>query len=67
MTISKIETQLEPLAYSIEEACRVSSLGRTNLYRFIREGKLDVRKLGGRTLVPAASLRRLIDEAPAVA
>jgi len=57
-------TPTEPLAYSINEACRVSSLGRTNLYRFIREGKLEIRKLNGRTLVPAASLRRLIDEAP---
>lgn len=57
--------RLEPVAYSIAEACRMSSLGRTNLYRFINEGKLEVRKLGRRTLVPAASLRRLIEEAPA--
>ncbi|WP_081725427.1 helix-turn-helix domain-containing protein [Mesorhizobium sp. L2C085B000] len=56
---------LEPLSYSVAEACRVSSLGRSNLYRFIREGKLEARKLGGRTLVPAAALRRLIEEAPA--
>lgn len=55
-----------PLAYSIEDAARALSIGRTNLYRFINEGKLEVRKLGGRTLVPAESLRRLIDDAPTV-
>lgn len=51
---------IEPLAYSINEACRVSSLGRTRLYQLIGEGRLDVRKIGKRTLIPAASLRALI-------
>ena len=52
---------LEPLAYSVGEACRVSSLGRTRLYQLIAEGRLDVRKIGKRTLIPAASLRALIE------
>lgn len=50
-----------PLAYSIDEACRVSSLCRSKLYQCIRENKLQIRKVGRRTLVPADSLRRLID------
>ncbi len=54
------DTHLEPLAYSIKEACRVSSLGRTRLYQLIGEGKLETRKIGKRTLIPAASLRALI-------
>lgn len=64
MNKSQENRQLEPVAYSIPEACRVSSLGRTNLYRFINEGKLEARKLGGRVLIPAESLRRLIEQAP---
>lgn len=52
---------VEPLAYSINEACRVSSLGRTRLYQLIGEGRLEVRKIGKRTLIPAASLRALIE------
>ena len=52
---------LEPLAYSVSEACRVSSLGRTRLYQLIAEGRLEARKIGKRTLIPAESLRRLID------
>ncbi|OYZ08255.1 MAG: excisionase [Novosphingobium sp. 28-62-57] len=52
---------LEPLAYSIADAVRVSSIGRTRLYALINEGRLEARKIGKRTLIPAASLRRLIE------
>ena len=47
-------------AYSVREACRVSSLRHTRLYQLIKEGRLDVRKVGKRTLIPAASLRALV-------
>ena len=51
----------EPLAYSVADACRVSSIGRTRLYQLIGEGRLHARKIGKRTLIPAASLRALIE------
>ena len=51
----------EPLAYSIADACRASSIGRTRLYQLIGEGRLEARKIGKRTLIPAASLRALIE------
>jgi len=51
----------EPLAYSIADAVRVSSIGRTRIYSLINEGRLEARKIGKRTLIPAASLRRLIE------
>lgn len=53
-------TTPDPLAYSIHDACRVSSIGKTRLYQLINEGKLEARKIGKRTLIPAASLRALI-------
>lgn len=53
-------TQSGPLAYSIAAACRASSLGRTTLYGLIAKGRLRVIKVGGRTLVPADSLRQLL-------
>ena len=37
---------LAPLAYSVSEACKVSSFGRTYLYQLINEGRLEVRKFG---------------------
>lgn len=51
----------EPLAYSVADAIRVSSIGKTRLYALIKEGRLEARKIGKRTLIPAASLRALID------
>jgi len=51
----------EPLAYTVADACRVSTIGKTRLYQLIAEGKLEARKIGKRTLIPAASLRALIE------
>ncbi len=51
----------EPLAYTIADACRASTFGKTRLYELIAEGRLEARKIGKRTLIPAASLRRLIE------
>lgn len=57
-----ISSQLpQPLAYSVADACKVSSIGKTRLYALIAEGRLEARKIGKRTLIPAASLRALID------
>jgi excisionase family DNA binding protein len=55
------ERSPEPLAYSVADACRVSSIGRTRLYQLIGEGRLQARKVGKRTLIPASSLRALIE------
>jgi excisionase family DNA binding protein len=50
-----------PLAYSIKEAVRLSSISRTHLYALIKAHKIKVTKVGNRTLVNAASLRQLIE------
>jgi Helix-turn-helix domain len=51
----------EPLAYSVADAIRVSTICKTRLYQLIAEGKLEARKIGKRTLIPGASLRALIE------
>lgn len=48
------------IAYSIKEACRASSLGRTTIYAHISAGRLCARRIGGRTIIPADSLNALI-------
>lgn len=58
-----LQPRIEPLAYSVHDACRVSSIGKTRLYQLIAEGRLESRKIGKRTLIPAASLRALIEGA----
>lgn len=50
----------EPIAYSINDAVRVSGIGRTSLYAAISSQKLIVRKIGKRTLIPADSLKKFI-------
>ena len=52
---------LKPLTYSVNDAAQVSSLGRTRLYELINKGKLDRIKVGGRTLIKADSLHRLLE------
>ena len=52
---------MEKLAYSINEAARTLSLGRTSIYAMIADGKLEAFKFGRRTLVKGDSIRRLVD------
>lgn len=55
-------TEPAKLAYSIKEACQVTSLGRTTIYAHIASGKLKATRICGRTIIPAASLHALIGE-----
>lgn len=50
----------EPLTYTLNDAARVSGLSRATLYRRAAEGLLKLTRVGGRTLVDAASLRALL-------
>ena len=48
------------IGYSIREACRASSLGRTTIYKHISANRLKAVRIGGRTVIPAESLHALI-------
>ncbi len=52
---------MEPIVLSIADTAKALSLGRTSIYVLINNGKLDVVKVGSRTLVKTESIRRLID------
>ena len=54
------ERFIDRLAYSMKEACEVSSLGKTTLYGHIKAGRLDAVRVGGRTVIPAESLKKLL-------
>ena len=51
------------LAYSISEAAHAISIGRSKIFELISEGKIETRKIGRRTVIPAASLHRLLEVA----
>lgn len=59
MSADKFRTH--KIAYSIREACEASSLGRTTIYGHIAAGRLVAKRIGGRTVILADSLRALID------
>ncbi len=48
------------IGYSIREACKATSLGRTTIYAAIAAKKLRVVRIGGRTIIPAEALHELI-------
>ena len=48
---------MEKLAYSIAEACELTSVGRTKLYQAISAGELTPRKVGRKTLLLAEDLK----------
>jgi excisionase family DNA binding protein len=51
-----------PLLHSIDGACHRLSIGRSWLYTEIAAGRIKVVKLGRRTLIPDAELRRVVTE-----
>jgi hypothetical protein len=50
----------EPLSYTLQGASAASGLSVATLRRRQKDGLLRFHRVGGRTLVPAASLRELL-------
>jgi hypothetical protein len=51
----------DALTFTLADAARMSGLSQATLRRRASEGGLRLVKVGGRTLVDAASLRRLLN------
>jgi excisionase family DNA binding protein len=47
----------EKLFYSPREAAQALSVGRTQIFKLMADGRLERRRLGARTLIPASSLQ----------
>lgn len=54
-----------PITYSIEGAMQASGLPRCKIYELLGQGKIEARKDGRRTLIPAESLRAYLSSLPA--
>ncbi|NMN02961.1 MULTISPECIES: helix-turn-helix domain-containing protein [unclassified Novosphingobium] len=52
--------RVDPLTVRIPEACRLTGIGRSKLYELITDGSIEIVKVGGMTLIPFESLKRLI-------
>jgi excisionase family DNA binding protein len=53
---------LDQLTVTVASAKAALGIGHTTIYRLINQGKLDTIKLGRRTLVKTASIRKLVDD-----
>lgn len=47
-------TSLPRIAISVAEFCEIFSIGRNTFYEEVKSGRLKVRKVGVRTLIPSA-------------
>ncbi|TRD11112.1 helix-turn-helix domain-containing protein [Erythrobacter insulae] len=53
---------MEQLTVSVSAAAKALGLGRTTVYALIKQRKIETIKVGRRTLLTTASLRRLIND-----
>lgn len=47
-------------AYSVDDVVHISSIGRTTIFRLLKEGRLESIHIGSRRLILADSLDRLL-------
>ena len=52
---------MEHVLVSVPDACKALSIKRSTLYRMLKSGELEHRKLGRRTLIPAAAIRAIAE------
>ena len=56
------EVDLRPMAYSIMETQRqLGGISRPSVYRLVRSGLLDLRKVGHRSVITAESIERVLE------
>ncbi|MEW6389605.1 MAG: helix-turn-helix domain-containing protein [Pseudomonadota bacterium] len=48
---------IERVAISVSEFCTIYGVGKSFLYEELKSGRLKARKVGARTLIPAAEAR----------
>jgi excisionase family DNA binding protein len=54
-----------PIAYSVREAAQALGLSIDTTYRYIADGTIPARRVGGRLLIPVRKLEQWIDDTDA--
>jgi hypothetical protein len=58
--LSDQESAINPLAITFPTAKKISGLGLTTLWKLAKEGRIELVRVGRRTLITYASLRALL-------
>ena len=66
MHSNKAGNSRDPITVTANEACQLSGFGPTTIWKFIKDGRLKVRRVPGvdRTLILYSSLRDLLTPGP---
>jgi excisionase family DNA binding protein len=58
-------SEREPLAYSVEDFCKLIGLGRSTVYGLIAKREIEVAKVGHRVLIPHRAAVALLERSTA--
>ncbi|MEV5020732.1 helix-turn-helix domain-containing protein [Sphingobium sp. LMA1-1-1.1] len=54
---------MQPITCSVDDAAKAIGIGRVTLYKYIKEGRVESVRIGGRRLVKIESVKRLVEAA----
>jgi excisionase family DNA binding protein len=57
---------MDQLLYTIPQCCRLAAVGRTKFYELVANGEIPIRKVGKKSLVTAADLKRWTERLPTI-
>ncbi|MGD0352552.1 MAG: helix-turn-helix domain-containing protein [Dehalococcoidia bacterium] len=60
--VNKTDINTDRLVLSVEEAAAALGIGKSTAFKYIREGKLPVKRLGRRILVPRDKLTKFLNQ-----
>jgi excisionase family DNA binding protein len=58
-------SEREPLAYSVDDFCKLTGLGRSTTYNLINKGELVAAKVGHRVIIPHNAAVALLEKSTA--
>lgn len=59
--MSAANDNLDRLAFGVADAAKAMSVSKATVWDWIRQGKVQPKKIGGRTLIPRSELLRLLE------
>jgi excisionase family DNA binding protein len=63
-TARGIHMEPEQQLYTVDDACHRLGIRRSKFYQLAKAGKLEIRKIGTRSVVPSSSIARFIESLP---